>query len=180
MASTILRRTLCSQLTLRGPNLTRTSFHPVASAVHFSNSINNATSPPLLGMPQTRAQTSTIIRRTLTAGQGEYVVEHDVKNHKFVIKLDPDNSAFIDYEQLNNSEVLLYHTEVPELYGGKGIGQVLADVSVVLKQKKVLSLFTFSLFSSHQAAFAHFERAGQKMVITCTYLQKLEKARKAN
>lgn len=108
-------------------------------------------------MPQTRAQTSTIIRRTLTAGQGEYVVEHDVKNHKFVIKLDPDNSAFIDYEQLNNSEVLLYHTEVPELYGGKGIGQVLAD-----------------------AAFAHFERAGQKMVITCTYLQKLEKARKAN
>ena len=68
-----------------------------------------------------------------------------------------DNSAFIDYEQLNNNEVLLYHTEVPKIYGGKGIGQLLAN-----------------------EAFNHFDKSGQKMVITCTYLQKLYSNRKEN
>ena len=96
-------------------------------------------------MPQTRSQMVTIIARALSSNQ--YVVEHDCKNHKFVIKLDPgtkesfqmapicnvwllltDNNAFIDYEELNNNEVLLYHTEVPATYGGKGIGKILAEV----------------------------------------------------
>lgn len=122
-------------------------------------------------MPQTRAQTSTIISRTL-ASSGKYVVEHDEKNHKFVIKLDPDNSAFIDYEELNNKEVLLYHTEVPELYGGKGIGQILADVSccdsaVAYFDPLLTNPFSCFSFRRHLATLTSPVRKWSSLVLTC-------------
>ncbi|KAI2798812.1 Protein natd1 [Blomia tropicalis] len=108
---------------------------------------------------KTRSQIANIVVRGLSTNSSseQFIVKHDSKNNKFMIQLDPDNSAFIDYEQLNNNEVLLYHTEVPKIYGGKGIGQLLAN-----------------------EAFNHFDKSGQKMVITCTYLQKLYSNRKEN
>jgi len=118
----------------------------------LARTLTARSSNALVAMPQTRAQTASIIARGFSAG--EYVVEHDPKKHKFLIKLDSDNNAFIDYEQLNNNEVLLYHTEVPKSYGGKGIGKILAE-----------------------EAFNHFEKSGQKMVITCMFLQKLDQTR---
>ncbi|OTF82684.1 N-acetyltransferase domain-containing protein [Euroglyphus maynei] len=90
-----------------------------------------------------------------SSSSSTFKIEHDVKKQKFHINFDPDNEAFIKYEHLGNNEVLLHHTEVPEQFRSTGIAKVLA-----------------------MEAFKYFEENQQKMIITCTYLQKMDKKRK--
>ncbi|KAH9419458.1 Protein natd1, partial [Dermatophagoides pteronyssinus] len=65
------------------------------------------------------------------------------------------NEAFIKYERLGNNEVLLHHTEVPKQFRSTGIAKELAT-----------------------EVFKYFDETRQKMIITCTYLQKMDKKRK--
>lgn len=54
------------------------------------------------------------------------VVDHDVANKEFFIKIDNDR-AFIQYTKVG-SVMHLDHTEVPDAFSGKGIGKILAKV----------------------------------------------------
>ncbi|KPM07866.1 N-acetyltransferase domain-containing protein [Sarcoptes scabiei] len=82
--------------------------------------------------------------------QNDLTIQHDVKKKKFFIDLDTDREACINYERLGNDEVLLYHTEVPESFRHNGIARKLAT-----------------------EVFKYFEDNQEKMIITCTYLQKI-------
>ena len=61
----------------------------------------------------------------------------------------------MDYERIGEKEVLLYHTDVPKKYGGKGIGNILANET-----------------------FKFFNERGDKMKITCDFLKKVQDKQK--
>lgn len=55
-------------------------------------------------------------------------VEHDPKKEMFFIKLGT-STAFISYTTCADENVIqMDHTEVPEMYNGKGFGKLLAKV----------------------------------------------------
>lgn len=57
-------------------------------------------------------------------------VQHDPKNSHFYVTLG-DHKAFVEYSLAGNV-MKLNHTVVPEIFGGKGVGKVLAEVCVFL------------------------------------------------
>lgn len=55
-----------------------------------------------------------------------FTVDHDTKRKEFFIKMGSDR-AFIQYNKVG--EVMhLEHTEVPEIFSGRGVGKILAKV----------------------------------------------------
>jgi predicted GNAT family acetyltransferase len=75
-------------------------------------------------------------------------VRHDKKAKQFVLDLGDNQIARIEYRQLGNGRLELYHTEVPESLRGKGIGKALA-----------------------KGAFETAARSNLKLKVTCAYLQ---------
>lgn len=53
-------------------------------------------------------------------------IQHDVENMIFFMKLGT-SKAFLSYTKCDNI-IQMEHTEVPEMYGGKGLGKLLAKV----------------------------------------------------
>lgn len=53
-------------------------------------------------------------------------VQHDPKNLNFYVTLG-EHKAFVEYSLAGNV-MKLNHTVVPEIFGGKGVGKVLAEV----------------------------------------------------
>ncbi|XP_022087064.1 protein NATD1-like isoform X2 [Acanthaster planci] len=87
---------------------------------------------------------------TAAEASSDLVVNHDVENKMFFIKLAGESEkAVLEYEVLGPDIVNLYHTGVPVSQRGKGIAKVLAKV-----------------------ALEHFASQGTNMKLTCTYLQK--------
>ena len=122
-------------------------------------------------MPQTRSQTFDIVR-TLSQTP-EYKLQHDEAKKRLCLQLDEskriwlnkfhdfnllffsvfvcsEEQAFVDYKRISKDEVLLYHTSVPSIYGGKGIGNILA-----------------------KETFKFFDDRKEKMSITCPFLVKI-------
>lgn len=57
-------------------------------------------------------------------------VQHDPVNEMFFIKLGT-SKAFISYTKCADENIIqIDHTEVPEMYNGKGFGKLLAKVCV--------------------------------------------------
>lgn len=57
-------------------------------------------------------------------------VQHDLENEQFFIELDASN-AFLSYTKCDNV-IQMDHTEVPQVYSGRGLGKVLAKVRQVV------------------------------------------------
>jgi len=93
----------------------------------------------------------TILRTMATENSSlDLIVEHDASAKKFFIQLGNDE-AKLEYAQ--NGDILnMWHTEVPPALQGKGIAKVLA-----------------------QGAFDYAVKNNQKMILTCSYLQKFYK-----
>jgi len=68
--------------------------------------------------------------------------------HYFFIFIFSDK-AYLEYKTVQGGSVVLYHTEVPSAFRGKGVAKILA-----------------------KSAFDHFVTQDVKMKVTCTYLQK--------
>ncbi|XP_072020131.1 protein NATD1-like [Amphiura filiformis] len=81
-----------------------------------------------------------------------FTVQHDETSKEFVIQLDSSTKAYLQYENIEDGAVDLYHTFTPTSHRGQGIARDLA-----------------------KAALDHFATAGTKMQLTCTYLQKYVK-----
>lgn len=64
--------------------------------------------------------------REITSAISTDSVQHDPQNSSFFVALG-DHKAFIEYELVGNV-MKLNHTVVPEVFGGKGVGKVLAEV----------------------------------------------------
>ncbi|KAG4080184.1 hypothetical protein HA402_008255 [Bradysia odoriphaga] len=73
-------------------------------------------------------------------------VQHDAKNSNFYVTLG-DHKAFIEYSLVGNV-MQLNHTVVPEIFGGKGVGKVLAE-----------------------AVLTHCTQEGLKAELVCDFLQ---------
>lgn len=57
-------------------------------------------------------------------------VHHDSENKQFFIEMNESN-AFLSYTKCGNV-IQMDHTEVPQVYGGRGLGKVLAKVRHVV------------------------------------------------
>uniref|UniRef100_A0A914VIX5 Protein NATD1 n=1 Tax=Plectus sambesii TaxID=2011161 RepID=A0A914VIX5_9BILA len=75
-------------------------------------------------------------------------VEHCRKALEFFIKIN-GSKAVLQYKELPNGILDMYHTEVPPEARGKGVAKVLAD-----------------------AAFSYAGKNGLKIIPTCTYIDK--------
>lgn len=58
-------------------------------------------------------------------------IQHDLDNRIFFIKLDGTSKAYLSYTKCD-SIIQMEHTEVPKLYGGKGLGKLLAQVTSLI------------------------------------------------
>lgn len=92
------------------------------------------------------------VRSINTMSGKKYEVVHQPARSRFLIELENSGKsyeAFIDYEHLEPNTIDLYHTEVPVVFRGQGIAQILAE-----------------------AAFDHVVEENLKMKLSCSYLQK--------
>lgn len=69
----------------------------------------------------TRSQT---LKQQLTDPQ----IEHDERNSEYFFRIGTDK-AFLSFDKCNNL-IVMQHTEVPATFSGKGLGKLLAKVSV--------------------------------------------------
>jgi len=63
---------------------------------------------------------------------------HDTDKRQFVVLINED-LATIDYD-LNGNKITFVHTEVPEVFRGKGVGKVLAEEAFTYATSKNLSV----------------------------------------
>lgn len=74
-------------------------------------------------MPLTRSRAAELATSAINLN-----VEHDPKQKLFFIKCNNDK-AFIQYTKNANDNVInLDHTVVPDAFGGRGVGKILAKV----------------------------------------------------
>ena len=97
------------------------------------------------------------------------IVEHNIKNLFFFIRLADKNQAILEYKKLPNQILELYHTEVPKEFGGKGIAKDLVKVNFC---KIKISLIFKKQF---QGAFRYCIDNNYKIYPTCSYVQKYSK-----
>lgn len=83
------------------------------------------------GRKETLATSKTMTLRSQTAhlSTNKLFVEHDKKHSEFFIKINSDR-AMIQYE-INGNTINLKETEVPNVFQGKGVGKILAEVSIL-------------------------------------------------
>ena len=82
-------------------------------------------------------------------------VEHDEKQHRFVIHL-PTGDARLDYERPDANTINLRHTEVPETERGQGAAAELAQAAVAYARAQKLRViptcrFVKAWFERHPA-----------------------------
>jgi predicted GNAT family acetyltransferase len=75
-------------------------------------------------------------------------VQHNEKDKEFFILMGQDK-AMLNYEYIGKNKVDLWHTEVPDVFRGKGVAKLLA-----------------------KSAFDFVVDKDLKMKVSCTYLQK--------
>lgn len=73
------------------------------------------------------------------------LVEHDADNKQFVIKIGNDK-AYLLYRRVDNV-IHMDHTEVPDVFQGKGVGKILAKVKLDIQSIGVCMhiIFCFQL-----------------------------------
>lgn len=74
--------------------------------------------------------------------QLEHVI-HDVVGQTFYIDIGKNQRAFISYT-IHKNIIQMDHTEVPEMYKGKGLGKLLAKVCWVCKLNSNSNFYTFT------------------------------------
>lgn len=72
----------------------------------------------------TRSQKLSVVESVLN-------VDHNERDNKFIVRLN-SYSAVLEYEKDGNI-MKINHTEVPEIFGGKGVGSKLAKVGYLTK-----------------------------------------------
>lgn len=90
------------------------SSHLNSISIHFSKLI-----------APTKMYTKSQVQQ-FTSGISTESVQHDRKNSHFYVTLG-DHKAFVEYNLVGNV-MKLNHTVVPEIFGGKGVGKILAEV----------------------------------------------------
>jgi uncharacterized protein len=70
----------------------------------------------------------------------EKAVRDNKQESRFELTLDEDKVAFIDYTQAGEGVVALTHTEVPEEFEGKGIGNHLVKGAFEILQQENLKI----------------------------------------
>jgi predicted GNAT family acetyltransferase len=71
---------------------------------------------------------------------------HNTAQNRFELHLPDGTMAFIAYRPTGGNTLLLYHTEVPPQYEGKGIGSRLVEKSLSLckeEGKQVIPICSF-------------------------------------
>ncbi|KAJ6639968.1 Protein NATD1 [Pseudolycoriella hygida] len=82
-------------------------------------------------------------------------VQHDQKNSNFYVTLG-DHKAFIEYSLAGNV-MKLNHTVVPEIFGGRGVGKVLAEAVLDHCKQEGLQAELICDFIQH-----YYEKYGSK------------------
>lgn len=74
------------------------------------------------------SKTMTLRSQSSKVSTDKLFVEHDKKQSEFVIKINSDRATIL--YQLDGNTINLKETEVPNVFQGKGVGKVLAEVSI--------------------------------------------------